>query len=215
MKTGIILPILALLLCGPVDAQRVASFFVIMPDELLPQLETNRRKDLVDFAKLGRNDKVENRFGGESEILELSDDFLSVRLSDQSSIQLKLLNVDDTTTWIAVIRTVCAPACDSNIRFYDTTWKERPSQPVWKAPAENDFFLVSGDSLPVQEKEAGYGLDMMLVEYSFYPDNSRLTARLTADSYLPEEMYERIAPFLKKEPLVWIWEAGRFRRSVE
>lgn len=215
MKKEIIVLILAFLICGSSDAQRVASFFVIMPDELLPQLETNRRKDLVDFAKIGRKDKVENRLGGESEIIEMSDDFLAVRLSEQSTMQLKLLNINDTTTLIGVIRTVCAPACDSRLRFYDTSWKEQPSAAMWQPPVSGDFFDGSGDSVASGVQESDQPIDMMLTEYSFYPDNDRLSVRLTVKDYLPEKVYDRIDPLLKKEPLVWIWEGGRFRAVKE
>ena len=38
--------------------------------------------------------------------------------------RMKLLSINDSTKVICVVATVCAPACDSHVKFYTTDWKE-------------------------------------------------------------------------------------------
>ena len=59
-----------------------------------------------------------------SEMTELSPDYIHVKMTPQSSWQMKLLPINDSTKVICVVATVCAPACDSHVKFYTTDWKE-------------------------------------------------------------------------------------------
>lgn len=68
--------------------------------------------------------EVTNSFGGKSEMTELSPDYIHVKMTPQSSWQMKLLPINDSTKVICVVATVCAPACDSHVKFYTTDWKE-------------------------------------------------------------------------------------------
>ena len=114
----------SLFIAVSVEAQRVSSFFIIMPDELLPQIETNRRKDMIDLFQHSQKGGITNSLGGTSDVTALSDNYISVGLSSSSTMQIKLLPLKGKEeTVIAVVNTVCAPACDSRIDFYDTNWK--------------------------------------------------------------------------------------------
>lgn len=57
--------VLSFLMCMPgLKAQQVATYFVSMPDELLLQIEPNRRKDMIDFFQHGQKGGITNALGG-------------------------------------------------------------------------------------------------------------------------------------------------------
>ena len=66
---------------------------------------------------------MKNRFGNTSEMLKLTDDYLFVRLTSASTLEMKLLPVNDSTKVVCVVHTYSAPVADSSISFYTTDWK--------------------------------------------------------------------------------------------
>ena len=64
--------------------------------------------------------QVENRFGKKSEMTELGTDYVRMQMSPQTSWQMKVLALSDTTKVVCLVSTACAPACDSSHAFlYD------------------------------------------------------------------------------------------------
>ena len=202
----VILAFCFLLCVSGLKAQQVAAYFVSMPEELLLQIEPNRRKDMIDFFQHGQQGGITNALGGNSEITAMSDKYMSVSLSDVSKMEICVLS-KDTADIIAVVRTVCAPACDSRISFYDEQWQLLDTKDFLQLPVNADFFVAQ----EVSGRDEALGMvDMMLAEYRFSPDNDVLTVDCTIKDYLPDEIYKQIAPFLKKEALQYYWNGKRY-----
>lgn len=194
------------------EAQRAGSYFIVMPEELLPQLNTSLRKDMIDYFKSGKDNPVTNLLGGESKITDLNDNFIAVNLSDKSSLQMRLLSVNDSLTIIAIINTICAPACDSRIEFYDTNWKQLKTSDYILAPSKIEFADTIGNS-PEKIQEAIEWIDMPLMVYSFNPEDSNISISLTIKDYLPEEIYIQIEPALQKKPLIRYWNGIGYQQQ--
>ena len=105
---------------GSLSAQPAKTCFTNMPDSLSPLLTAVNRADFIDFLESKMKAEVTNRFGGKSEMTELTPDYIRVQVTPQSTWQMKLLSVNDSTRLICTVSTVCAPACDSHIKFYTT-----------------------------------------------------------------------------------------------
>lgn len=84
-----------------VGAQEAKTVFVNIPDSLCPLLSSVNRADCIDFIESKMKAQVTNRFGGKSEMTELSPDYVSLQMSDASNWQMKLLPLNDTTKWFA------------------------------------------------------------------------------------------------------------------
>ena len=95
------------------QAQEAKTVFVNMPDSLSPLLTKVNREDCIDFLESKMRAQVENRFGKKSEMTDLSKDYIRMQMSPQTTWQMKLLALNDTTNIICTISTACAPACDS------------------------------------------------------------------------------------------------------
>ena len=104
-------------------AQEAKTLFVNMPDSLSPLLTKVNREDCIDFLESKMKAQVENRFGKKSEMTDLSKDYIRMQMSSQSTWQMKVLALNDSTNVICTVSTACAPACDSSIRFYTDDWK--------------------------------------------------------------------------------------------
>ena len=91
-----ILAYLLLFFAGISSAQelKLRDVFRQIPDSLMPTLSVNNRLDFIDFMDSNMKAAVRNQLGGMSEMTALTDDSLSVRMSDALRIDMLLLTLD-------------------------------------------------------------------------------------------------------------------------
>ena len=85
-----------LLCCTGMKAQDMKSLFVALPDSLSPLLTKVNRADFGDFLASGMKAEVKNRFGNTSEMLKLTDNYLKLKVSEVSTVEMKLLPLNDS-----------------------------------------------------------------------------------------------------------------------
>ena len=192
-----------------VGAQEAKTVFVNIPDSLCPLLSSVNRADCIDFIESKMKAQVENRFGKKSEMTDLSKDYIRMQMSAQSTWQMKVLALNDSTNVICTVSTVCAPACDSSIHFYTDDWKPLTTSLFITLPLMDDF-LNAPDSAGVYEfDEARRSADMLLMKADFNKENTELTLTLTTPDYMSKETAEKLKPFLRR-PVVYHWKNGAF-----
>ena len=194
-----------------VSAQLAKTCFTNMPDSLSPLLTAVNRADFIDFLESKMKAEVTNRFGGKSEMTELTPDYIRVQVTPQSSWQMKLLAVNDSTKLICAVSTVCAPACDSHIDFYTTDWKALPSASYLPAfPVMDDFIVSASDTVDVyQYQDARLQADMLLMKADLSGKDAMLTFTFTTPDYMEKEAAEKLKPFLRR-PVSYVWKEGKF-----
>ena len=207
-----VLLIVVSVLCGiSASAQDMKSVFIAMPDSITPLLTKVNKEDFVDFLDSNMKAEVKNRFDGTAEMKVLTEDYTLVQTSEIGTLEMKLLPVNDSTKVICMVKTVCASACDSDVRFYTSDWSkeldaasllQRPSADVFFLP--NDTFLEEGVLI---RKKA----DMHLMKVSLSKDVPTLTFIYATPDYLNQEDKEKLLPHLRKEPVVFEWKDGQFR----
>jgi hypothetical protein len=84
-------------IAGQASAQdlKIRDVFKQMPDSLMPYLTTNNRLDFIDFIDSDMKAEVANMTGGVSEMTALTDDSLSIRMSDALRVDMLLLDLDE------------------------------------------------------------------------------------------------------------------------
>lgn len=193
------------------QAQEAKTLFVNIPDSLTPLLTKVNREDCIDFLESKMKAQVENRFGKKSEMTELGTDYVRMQMSPQTSWQMKVLALSDTTKVVCLVSTACAPACDSSLRFYTTDWKPLADSQFISLPVMSDF-LSTPDSTTIYDfDEARRSADMLLMKADFSKDNSELTLTLTTPDYMAKETAEKLKPFLRR-PIVYHWKNGVFTK---
>lgn len=184
------------------------SCFVNMPMEILPNLPVNSKKDLVDFYKNGRTAIMPESFGGEMTLKTLSDDYIMLQTSSQTSMQLKMLKEGDGSSYIiALIFSAYAPLKDSRMQFYTSEWKPLNSIVAPKFTGM-DFFdsLKAGKEL----SERFSKLCMRSFVYmEFQPDNNNLQAWSSIKEDIPDDLLKDFIPYIKDSVTV-SWQNGYF-----
>lgn len=201
----ILLLILMICTCS-LQAQDMKSLFIAMPDSLAPLLTKVNKEDFGDFLASNMKAEVKNRLGKNSEMLKLTADYLDLKMSESSEVQMKLLPVNDSVNVVCVVHTYKGPAADSNIRFYNTQWEELPLSSYLTLPKEDAFYKA-----PVAEadQETYHNLrkqaDMYLFVAKLSEKDNTLLYSYTTPDYLDKETAEKLKPFLNAEPLKYIW----------
>ena len=192
-------------------AQEAKKVFINMPDSLSPLLTSVNRADLVDFLESKMKAQVENRFGNKSEMTDLGKDYIRIQMTPQTTWQMKLLALNDTTRVICTISTACAPVCDSSIQFYSIDWNPLPTNHFISMPAMADFFITSDSTVDFEFNSVRSQIDMALMKIDLSKANDELKVTLTTAEYIEKEMAEKLKPFLR-HPFVYYWKSGTFSK---
>ncbi len=186
-------PILISLLALPLSAKDMADYLFVIPNAVLPQIELNRLKDMVDMKKANQLAKTANILGGYSQLSELSDDYARLEVSENMTLEFKQLiipNKVDSDTIICAIRTTCAPLCDSDVSFFTSDWKAINEDVKFIKPTVNDFLKPEILLDPYKASVATKSIDLPLVKISFSNDASdtRLVASQQWLEVLPDHI---------------------------
>lgn len=139
---------------------RMREVFAHLPDSVLPLMTKNNRLDCIDFIENNMEARVKNRFDDQVVLEVLTDDYLSIRVSEGSFIEMKLIpNANDTL--IYVNRTYFGPAEDSEVKMYDISWNfialvQRPDieQFIKKTGDVKQSQIENSDTLRMIKSEA-------------------------------------------------------------
>lgn len=194
---------------APAVAQEAKTVFTNMPDSLSPLLTAVNRADCIDFLESKMRAQVTNRFGRKSEMTELSSDYIRMQMSPQSTWQMKLLPVNDSTKVVCVVATACAPVCDSDVKFYTTGWQELPADKFLNSQPVLKDFMEPVDTMDYKVLTARDEATISLVRADLSKADNKLTFTLTTPDYMGKETAEKLKPFLRR-PIVYIWSDGKF-----
>lgn len=142
MKKFLLLLFLSVVGCqlSVVKAQpRIRDIYAEAPDSIFPLLTKNNRLDQIDFRENNMKADVKNKFEDHSELLVLNDKYLKLQLSKHCLVEMRLLN--DST--FCMVQTYNAPASDSQIHFFDTSWNELPQ--TVERPSVDEFLSEDVD----------------------------------------------------------------------
>lgn len=119
-RTALIVFLLAL--ASGISAQlRMRDIFAQLPDSVLPLTTRNNRLDCIDFIENGMEARVKNLFGDQVVLDSLTEDFMVLRTSEASCVEMKLF-AEGTDTLICVNRIYMGPVADSEVKVFDTSW---------------------------------------------------------------------------------------------
>ena len=162
-RTALIVFLLALV--SGVSAQlRMRDIFAQLPDSVLPLTTRNNRLDCIDFIENGMEARVKNLFGDQVVLDSLTEDFMVLRTSEASCVEMKLF-AEGTDTLICVNRIYMGPVADSEVKVFDTSWSFVRTVP---RPDVARFVRSVGDIQPWTEEMADT-MRMVRTEAEFLP----------------------------------------------
>ena len=198
------------------QAQDLKSLYISIPDSLSPLLTNVNRQDFGDFLASNMKAEVKNRFGNSSEMLKLTGDYLKIKLTTVSSVEMKLLPVNDSTKVICVAKTYQGPVADTEISFYSTSWEKLNEKEFIDFPKKEDFFIVpikpeQIDSLEYVKAQA----DIHLTQASLSENKQTIEFTYTMPDYLDKKTAATVRKYVIKSPISYKWVDGHFSRNKD
>ncbi|MGM9694745.1 MAG: DUF3256 family protein [Alloprevotella sp.] len=120
MKSFLLALFASLFACA-LQAAPLDSLFVKAPREVLPLLGLTERLDLLDLYAHGMEAKAENTLGGQSQLLEKTENRLKMKTSEAGTWEMRLYCLEGDSL-ILVIRSVKAVGVQSEVSAYRTDW---------------------------------------------------------------------------------------------
>ena len=122
---------LLLFACHAGSAQELAlrDVFRQIPDSLMPSLSVNNRLDFIDFMDSNMKASVRNQLGGTSEMTALSDDSLSIKVSEALRVDMLLLTLDEPMDSICQVVVFAETFLndsvygETTVRYYSPDWQ--------------------------------------------------------------------------------------------
>ena len=190
-KTLIIICFLTCWLC--VSAQSLREVWIEMPDSILPYLSKSQRTELADYVEMKAEPVVLNVFGDSVRIERMTNNYLLVKASEVTLLEIKLL--DNNT--LALVQTWKAPAAESKLNLFDLQWQPK------EAVVEYNENIVKPDTMTDEEfNDLKSLMYPRLKEYRLSPENNSLSVSWNYPLLSKKEL-KRMVDFLKPQVLNW------------
>ena len=197
MKTpkAIMIAVLAMVAFAASQARTVGDIFVASTDDALNVIPQNNRAEMLAYLReAGRVVPTETAYGEEATLLRATDNYLKVRMSCASQIEMLMLTHKRDTV-VLVVETVETPVLDSRIMAIDTKGNPLPLEIFFKEPKMKDFVRVTKGTKKKRE-DVLKSVRFPLISYTVNDSAMTLTARQNLKDFMSADDYAEIAPYL-------------------
>lgn len=200
--------IVTLLLSGIASAMAqttVKDIIKTIPQEFLPYIDEDRRKEINEFAGVQDTMEIKNSLNGTTRIFTANDNFAQIDLNEAARLQIKLLPVNDSTQIICLLKTVTKPVPDSKIGFYSTAWVPLSSDFNLSLSNNTDSLLAyfAADSMTVDEyEELKRNIEPVIISADIAKDENTITFSLSIP-FVPKDDYDNIKAMIKQKTFKW------------
>ena len=179
-------------------AQQVRKMWVNMPTSIVGSLEKSTRQELLDLKEMKKKAVISGPLGEECSIDTLTADYLSARLSDVSTLQMKMLPTSSGDSLLCLVQTYTGPLPESSISFYTPDWKALPM------PSTHlDVDLQRPDTMTQDAFSKLQALfDPKLISFTLSPSNKELVVALSP-VIIREEEKAHVKALILQRKLNW------------
>jgi hypothetical protein len=179
-------------------AQQVRKMWVNMPTSIAGSLEKSTRQELLDLKEMKKKAVISGPLGEECSIDTLTADYLSARLSDVSTLQMKMLPTSSGDSLLCLVQTYAGPLPESSISFYTPDWKALPMPSM-----HLDVDLQRPDTMTQNDFSKLQALfDPKLISFTLSPSNKELVVALSP-VIISEEEKAHVKALILQRKLNW------------
>lgn len=179
-------------------AQQVRKMWVNMPTSIAGSLEKSTRQELLDLKEMKKKAVISGPLGEECSIDTLTADYLSARLSDVSTLQMKMLPTSSGDSLLCLVHTYAGPLLESSISFYTPDWKALPMPSM-----HLDVDLQRPDTMTQDDFSKLQALfDPKLISFTLSPSNKELVVALSP-VIISEEEKAHVKALILQGKLNW------------
>lgn len=188
------------------------TVFINLPIEVVEILNRSSRMDMLDYYRVDSIYAAPNLVGSTSRLETVTPDYLKARLTDVSTLEIKVLPLAKGGDIAAVSYTVDSTGDqpDSELFFFDSEMRPLDRDKIFKMPKIKEFFKIDKGSL-TSEKELVEMVKFPTVLYTLSPDGTMLTAKLTVGQYLDPDDYNIMKLFLVPA-LQYRWTGKKYEK---
>lgn len=156
-------------------AQQVCKMWVNMPTSVAGALEKSGRQELLDLKQMKKAATIAGPLGERCSIDTLTADFLSVRMNEVYTLQMKMLPTSSGDSLLCLVQTYAGPQPESRIAFYSPDWKALSMpQMHLDVDLQRPDTMSEGDFNKLQAL-----FDPKLVSFSLSPSSAELVVALS------------------------------------
>ncbi len=156
-------------------AQQVCKMWVSMPASVAGALEKSGRQELLDLKQMKKTAAIAGPLGEKCSIDTLTADFLSVRMNDVYTLQMKMLPTSSGDSLLCLVQTYAGPQPESRIAFYSPDWKALSMpQMHLDVDLQRPDTMSEGDFNKLQAL-----FDPKLISFSLSPSTAELVVALS------------------------------------
>lgn len=181
--------------------------FTNAPASIIPLLQRSTRLDMVDYFNSGSTTASTNLLNGKSKITALSDESISVSLSEASSLQMVILPMK-TDSVIMIIETIAMPAHDSVVKFYTRQWTPI-DETLFSPPVLNDWLTKDGRK---QKEHVANKVKFMATGCVYNQDTQKLVIKNNILETLDKEDYNNFSQLFHPS-LTYTWDGKKMKPS--
>ncbi len=200
MKKTIMLMLLAVSVSA-LHAQNMRQLWIDMPDSLTTYLNKSLRTELADYVEMKAPAVVTNLLKEKTEIDTLTDNFMRIKLSAASEMEMKILPHVERGKVVALVRTYRGPVAQSMLSFYDMEWNPVAVDPV-KWPSPESMIAKPEAMTEARYRDLLASVEMKLMEYHFSPADNLLRISLGIPLLTSDEK-EDFQALLRQTNLNW------------
>lgn len=194
VKFAITVLLLAVTSALPVTARTVRDFFAAEDGGIFVSLPHDTRLDMLDYYEAGRKMPMGNNFGGTAVIDTMAADYLRVRTSACSRVEI-LLAASKRDTVIYTVTTYMLPAADSHVAAYNENWEELNTPKYFKMPRIQDYITIpKGDK--TRRDDVAALVKIPTFECRIDPAGKSVAVFPTVKETMTVEDYDKLKPYL-------------------
>ena len=164
-------------------AQQVCKMWVSMPASVAGALEKSGRQELLDLKQMKKTATIAGPLGERCSIDTLTADFLSARMNEVYTLQMKMLPTSSGDSLLCLVQTYAGPQPESRIAFYSPDWKALSMpQMHLDVDLQRPDTMSEGDFNKLQAL-----FDPKLISFSLSPSTAELVVALSPAVISEEE----------------------------
>lgn len=183
------------------------QLFMSMPGSVLA-LDSARRSDLMAYYFDKKVDSVSNGMNGYIHIRLWDENthHLILQTSRRGTLELQVFDKENPE-FIAISKTVCAPACLSRLSFYTLNWDQLsiPSPDIHAS----DFLKTTLSAY--DSTQAMVWMTPMFVRYSFDESRASIIATCDQKDFLGKSGWKGLQPDMKTSELRFVFHQGEWK----
>lgn len=193
------------------DTLTIREVFSSLKDESLDLLPVSTRLDMLDYYDADSIFKARNAMSGMSELVKVTPDYLKVKITDASNLQIKLLPLRKGGTLVMTIYTVGGDkrSADSEIKFFDSSLNPLSREKYLSGPDLKDFFSIDKGSRTNMKEIRGM-VPFPTIEFTAEPGETDMRGHLTVGEYISQDDYNILKLFLKPS-ITMVWKGDKYK----